>query len=60
MFRTKPDGDRVFGGVCGGLAKATGVPSFWFRVMFLLPFFFLIWPPAFIYLTLWLCLPEEP
>jgi phage shock protein PspC (stress-responsive transcriptional regulator) len=50
--------DRWLGGVCGGLAKATGVESWVWRLMFVLltvTFGF----GAIVYLLLWIFVPEE-
>ena len=51
--------NRIFAGVCGGLADFFGISAFWFRLAFLL---FLI-PggiPGFgLYLLLWIIMPNE-
>jgi phage shock protein PspC (stress-responsive transcriptional regulator) len=50
--------DRVFGGVCGGLAKQTKLPSWLWRSMFcicLLSFGVGLIP----YVILWVCMPSE-
>ncbi len=50
--------DRWLGGVCGGLAKATGVESWVWRLMFTI--FTLAFGFGFgIYLLLWIFVPEE-
>lgn len=50
--------DRVFGGVCGGLGKATDVPSWAWRVIFCLCFFGLGFG-LLVYILLWIFVPEE-
>lgn len=50
--------DRILGGVCGGLAKVTDIPSWTWRIIFCLCFFgfgfgFLV------YVLLWIFVPEE-
>jgi phage shock protein PspC (stress-responsive transcriptional regulator) len=50
--------DRWLGGVCGGLAKVTGVESWVWRLMFAL-FTFTFGVGAVLYLLLWIFVPEE-
>jgi phage shock protein C len=50
--------DRWIGGVCGGLAKATGVESWVWRLMFVL-FTLTFGFGILIYLLLWIFVPEE-
>lgn len=50
--------DKVIGGVCGGLGEATDIPSWIWRVIFLiflLSFGFGIIP----YIVLWICMPQD-
>ena len=50
--------DRWFGGVCGGLAKVSGVDSWVWRLVFVV--FSLCFGVGFlIYLLLWIFVPEE-
>jgi phage shock protein C len=50
--------DRMLAGVCGGLALATGVESWIWRLVFAL--FTLTWGlGAVVYLLLWIFVPEE-
>jgi phage shock protein PspC (stress-responsive transcriptional regulator) len=50
--------DRWLGGVCGGLAVATGVDAWVWRLMFVL-FTLTFGFGALLYLLLWLFVPEE-
>jgi phage shock protein C len=50
--------DRILGGVCGGLARYFGVDVILMRLLFLV-FAFIGGSAAFIYLILWLVVPEE-
>jgi phage shock protein PspC (stress-responsive transcriptional regulator) len=50
--------DRWLGGVCGGLAKVTGVESWVWRLMFAL-FTITFGVGAVLYLLLWIFVPEE-
>ena len=50
--------DRWFGGVCGGLALASGVDSWVWRLVFAL-FAFTFGFGAVVYLLLWMFVPEE-
>ncbi|REG08441.1 PspC domain-containing protein [Pelolinea submarina] len=56
LFRS--DTDRVFGGVCGGLAEYLGIPAIILRI------FFILWMilgefSFFIYAILWVIIPVE-
>ena len=51
--------DRWFGGVCGGLAQATGVAAWLWRLAFVL-FVLCAGAGGFVYLLLWLLVPQEP
>jgi phage shock protein PspC (stress-responsive transcriptional regulator) len=50
--------DRWLGGVCGGLAKATGLDSWVWRLLFVL-FTLTFGFGAVLYLLLWIFVPEE-
>jgi phage shock protein PspC (stress-responsive transcriptional regulator) len=50
--------DRWLGGVCGGLAPATGIESWIWRLMFVLTTIFFGFG-ALVYLLLWIFVPEE-
>ncbi|MFL6676688.1 MAG: PspC domain-containing protein [Massilia sp.] len=50
--------DRWLGGVCGGLAKATGVDNWVWRLLFVL-FSLTFGFGAVLYLLLWIFIPEE-
>jgi phage shock protein C len=50
--------DRWLGGVCGGLAKVTGVESWVWRLLFAL-FTITFGVGAVLYLLLWIFVPEE-
>ena len=51
-------GDRWFGGVCGGLGKASGMESWIWRLVFAL-FALTFGFGVVIYLLLWIFVPEE-
>lgn len=50
--------DRWLGGVCGGLAQATGLAPWLWRLMFVL-LVLCAGTGALVYLLLWILLPEE-
>ena len=50
--------DRILGGVCGGLARATGVESWVWRLMFAVLFIF-AGAGLLAYLLLWIFVPSE-
>ena len=50
--------DRVFGGVCGGLGRATGVDGWVWRLLFAVMFFF-VGAGGLLYLLLWIFVPSE-
>jgi phage shock protein C len=50
--------DRVLGGVCGGLARATGLESWVWRLLFALLFIF-AGAGLLAYLLLWIFVPSE-
>lgn len=50
--------DRWLGGVCGGLARMTGLESWVWRLIFVL--FFLLWGfGLLLYILLWIFVPDE-
>lgn len=50
--------DRVLGGVCGGLARATGVESWVWRLLFAVTFIF-AGAGLLAYVLLWIFVPSE-
>jgi phage shock protein PspC (stress-responsive transcriptional regulator) len=50
--------NRIFLGVCGGLAEFTGISSFWFRLFFLIAAIPGGVPGLGLYLLLWLIMPK--
>ena len=50
--------DRVLGGVCGGLARATGVESWVWRLLFAVLFIF-AGAGLLVYVLLWIFVPSE-
>jgi phage shock protein C len=50
--------DRVFGGVCGGLGRSTGVESWVWRLLFAALFIF-AGAGLLIYILLWIFAPSE-
>jgi phage shock protein C len=51
--------NRVFAGVCGGLAEFFGVSAFWFRLAFLIALIPGGVPGFLVYLLMWLIVPAE-
>ena len=51
-------GDRVLGGVCGGMARATGAESWLWRLIFTVLFIF-AGAGLLLYLLLWIFVPSE-
>ena len=51
--------NRIFAGVCGGLADFFGIRAFWFRLGFLLALIPGGVPGFLLYLLLWLIIPNE-
>ncbi|HWQ84022.1 MAG TPA: PspC domain-containing protein [Anaerolineales bacterium] len=51
--------NRVFMGVCGGLAEFFGVSAFWFRLAFLLALIPGGVPGLVTYLLMWIIIPSE-
>jgi phage shock protein C len=50
--------DRVFGGVCGGLARATGMESWTWRLLFT-ALFICAGAGLLLYILLWIFVPSE-
>ncbi len=51
--------DRVLGGVCGGMGRATGVESWVWRLLFAVLFIF-AGAGLLVYLLLWIFVPSDP
>jgi len=51
--------NRIFAGVCGGLAVFFGIRAFWFRLGFLLALIPGGVPGFLLYLLLWIIIPSE-
>ena len=51
--------NRIFAGVCGGLAEFFGISAFWFRLGFLLALIPGGVPGFLLYLLLWIIIPNE-
>jgi len=51
--------NRIFAGVCGGLAEFFGISSFWFRLAFLIALVPGGIPGFLLYLLLWIIVPNE-
>jgi phage shock protein C len=51
--------NRIFAGVCGGLANFFGISAFWFRLAFLLALIPGGIPGFLLYLILWIVIPTE-
>jgi phage shock protein C len=51
--------NRIFAGVCGGLAEFFGIKAFWFRLAFLIALIPGGVPGFLLYLLLWLIIPNE-
>jgi phage shock protein C len=51
--------NRIFAGVCGGLANFFGISAFWFRLAFLIALIPGGVPGFLVYLLLWLIMPNE-
>lgn len=51
--------NRVFAGICGGLAEFFGISSFWFRLAFLLALIPGGVPGILVYLIMWVVVPGE-
>lgn len=57
LFRSRTD--KVFGGVCGGIARSLNTDPFLIRLIFALLFIF-AGSGIILYIILWIALPEEP
>ena len=55
---TKSGTDVWLGGVCGGLGGHTPLPSWVWRMLFIV-LFFCVGTGGLAYLVLWICLPDE-
>ena len=55
---TKSKSDAWLGGVCGGLGVHTPLPSWVWRILFLI-LFFCMGTGGIACLVLWICLPDE-
>jgi phage shock protein C len=51
--------NRIFAGVCGGLADFFGISPFWFRLAFLIALIPGGIPGFLLYLILWIVVPNE-
>jgi len=51
--------NRIFAGVCGGLAEFYGISSFWFRLAMFIAFIPGGVPGLLIYAILWMIIPSE-
>ncbi len=51
--------NRIIAGVCGGLAEFFGIPSFWFRLAFLISLIPGGVPGFLLYLLFWIIIPGE-
>ncbi len=49
--------NRIFAGVCGGLAEFFGIKAFWFRLFFLIALIPGGIPGIGLYLLMWLIIP---
>jgi phage shock protein PspC (stress-responsive transcriptional regulator) len=56
---TKSDKDRWLGGICGGLGETTPLPSWAWRLMFVL-LVTIYGTGLFIYILLWIFAPNKP
>lgn len=51
--------NRIFAGVCSGLANFFGISAFWFRLAFLIALIPGGVPGFLLYLLLWIIIPSE-
>jgi phage shock protein C len=51
--------NRIFAGVCGGMADFFGISAFWFRLAFLIALLPGGVPGFLLYLVLWIIIPNE-
>ncbi len=56
---TKSEKDRWIGGVCGGLGEHSPVPSWTWRLLFIL-FLFICGTGLILYILLWIFVPGQP
>lgn len=52
--------ERMLAGVCGGIGKYLGIDPTLVRLIFVLSIFLTFTTSLFVYLVLWLVIPEEP
>lgn len=53
--------DKILGGVCGGIAKALGWDSTTVRILYvILSILSAAFPGTFVYIILWIAMPQEP
>jgi phage shock protein C len=57
LYRSRTE--KIFGGVCGGLAQSLNMDTFVVRLIFVILFLF-AGGGILIYLIMWIALPEEP
>jgi phage shock protein PspC (stress-responsive transcriptional regulator) len=59
LYRSRHD--RIFGGVCGGMATSLGWSGFRVRVLYVLvSILSAAFPGILVYLILWIAVPQEP
>lgn len=58
LYRSR--NDRRIAGVCGGLAEYFGIDSLVVRLIFLALLIFGVFPIVFLYLVMWVIMPEIP
>jgi phage shock protein PspC (stress-responsive transcriptional regulator) len=59
LYRSRHD--RIFGGVCGGMAKSLGWSGFRVRLIYVLVSILSVaFPGILVYLVLWIAVPLEP
>ena len=51
--------NRIFAGVCGGMAEFFGISAFWFRLGFLIALIPGGVPGFLLYLLLWIIIPSD-
>ncbi len=51
--------NRIFAGVCGGMAEFLGISAFWFRLAFLIALIPGGVPGLLLYLLAWIVIPSE-
>jgi phage shock protein C len=51
--------NRIFAGVCGGMADFFGISAFWFRLAFMLALLPGGVPGFLLYLLFWIIIPNE-